>query len=135
MPDNFGDKKNTNGFDKNPQNINRKGTPISIKNQLKQLMVKDGTLPIPKDFLKSEDEKNYYFKLPTQEMLALKLVTTAMGKGKDAFQALKLMLETFDGKPTQPVKQSTDLNINNYSDLTVEELENKLNDIKTKVDK
>lgn len=100
---------NTNGFDKNPQNINKKGTSISIKNQLKELMLKDGTLPIPKDFLTNEDEKNYYFKLPTQQMLALKLVTTAMGKGKDAFQALKLMLETFDGKAQNTVNVTTDI--------------------------
>ena len=35
------------GFDKHPENINKKGRGISIKNQLKKILLKDGELPIP----------------------------------------------------------------------------------------
>ena len=37
----------TQGLDINPQNINKKGRPVSIKNQLKKILLKDGELPIP----------------------------------------------------------------------------------------
>jgi len=50
--------------------------------------------------------KEYYiFKIPTQEALAMKLVTTAMAKsGANGFQALKLLLETFDGRAKQDIE-------------------------------
>jgi hypothetical protein len=38
--------------------------------------------------------------------LALKLVNTAMSKGTNGFNALKLMLETFDGKAKQEIDAS-----------------------------
>jgi hypothetical protein len=93
----------TQGLDKNPQNINKKGRPVSIKNQLKEILLKDGELPIPINQLVRQTETHYVFKLPTQEALALKLVNTAMSKGSNGFNALKLMLETFDGRATQTV--------------------------------
>jgi len=93
----------TQGLDINPQNINKKGRPVSIKNQLKKILLKDGELPIPITALVRQTETHYIFKLPTQEALALKLVNTAMSKGTNGFNALKLMLETFDGRATQTV--------------------------------
>ena len=93
----------TQGLDKNPQNINKKGRPVSIKNQLKEMLLKDGELPIPKESFVKQTETHYIFKLPTQEALALKLVNMAMSKGSNGFNALKLMLETFDGRATQTV--------------------------------
>ena len=99
---------NTNGFQKNPQNINKKGAPVSIKNQLKELLLNDGELPIPADqFLrmKKSNEKEYYiFKIPTQDALALRLLSIAMSKNTSGFNALKLLLETFDGKATQVIE-------------------------------
>ena len=91
------------GFDKHPENINKKGRGISIKNQLKEILLKDGELPIPITALVKQTETHYIFKLPTQEALALKLVNTAMSKGTNGFNALKLMLETFDGKAKQEI--------------------------------
>ena len=96
--------RGTAGFDKHPENINKKGRPISIKNQLKELLVKDGELPIPKSAFIRETDTHYFFKLPTQQALALKLVNMAMAKGANGFQALKLLLETFDGKAAQTIQ-------------------------------
>jgi len=111
MPDNFGDKRNTNGLDKNPENINRAGRPISIKNELKELLLKEGELPIPaSNFIKKTTIKNkeyYIFKIPTKNALATRLITMAMSKNSNGFNALKLLLETFDGKATQQVEQTT----------------------------
>ena len=56
--DNIKDK----GFDFRPENINRKGQPVSIKNQLKELMLNDGELPIPaKNFIKKKMLWQLYF--------------------------------------------------------------------------
>ena len=108
LEERFGDKLRTNGFDKRPNDARlSKGRPVSIKKQLQDLLLKDGELPIPVNQLVRQTETHYIFKLPTQQALALKLVNKAMSRGANGFNALKLMLETFDGK----AKQSLDANL------------------------
>ncbi len=113
MSDNLGDKRNTNGFDKNPENINRKGRTISIKKQLKEILLNEGEFPIPATSLIRETEKDgkkyYVFKIPTQYALAMKLVSLAMSAKSNSFNSLKLLLETFDGKPKQEIDIGDDL--------------------------
>ena len=92
------------GFDVHPENINKKGRPPSIKNQLKEILKKDGKFPISKTLLIKETEDNYIFKIPTEQALAFRLSAMAVGGGKDAFKALKLLLETFDGQAKQPIE-------------------------------
>jgi len=122
------------GFDANPQNINRKGQPVSIKNQLKEILLKDGELPIPAEQFIKMTEKNgkeyYVFKIPTQNALALKLVSMAMGRNNNAFQAIKLVQEMFDGKSKQNVDITTKGQslLDPYDGLSLEELEIKLNE-------
>lgn len=115
--------RNTAGFDKNPQNINKKGQPISIKRQLKELLAKDGELPIPASQLKGKktvDGIEYYiFKLPTQEALALKLITTAMSRGTNGLKALNILLERFDGRPVQTIE--AEINTPTIKGITFEE--------------
>ena len=95
------------GFDKKPENINRNGRPISIKNQLKELLLNEGELPIPASSLIKEIEKDgikyYIFKIPTQNALAMRLLSIAMSKNTSGFNALKLLLETFDGRAVQEI--------------------------------
>ena len=40
-------KANSNGFSANPQNINREGRPVSIRNQLKDLLEAEGNVTMP----------------------------------------------------------------------------------------
>jgi len=105
--ENFGKNAGKGDFRENPQNINRKGTNPSIKNQLKELLFNEGELPIPADQLikeKTIDGKKYFvFKIPTQNALALRLLSLGMSKNTNGFNALKLLLETFDGKAKQEV--------------------------------
>lgn len=96
------------GFESRPENINKKGRPISIKNELKELMLKNGEICIPLETLIKKTDNYYIFKLPTLQTLALKLVNTAMNENANGFNALKLLLETFDGK----AKQSIDADFN-----------------------
>ncbi|MCP4181428.1 MAG: hypothetical protein GY756_27005 [bacterium] len=109
--DNFGDKINSAGFDKNPQNIGNKKP--SIKNQLKELLEKDGALNIPaKSVLKINDDGSVTIKLPTEMQLAMKLKQWAMSKkGNDSLKAIQMIMEQIDGKP----KQEVDTNIKTES--------------------
>ena len=129
------DKRNTAGFDKHPENINKKGRGVSIKNQLKEILLKDGELPIPKNqFIRMQtvnDKEYYIFKVPTQDALSLKLLSMAMGKNNNAFQALKLIQEMYDGKSQQSIDhKSTDGSMSPLKDETEEELQHKLDELR-----
>jgi len=109
MVENFGDKINTNGLDKNPQNINKKGQPVSIRAQLKDLLEADGNVTIPaSQVIKVHDDGSVTLKLPTQMQLAMKLSSWAMSKkGNDSLKAIQMIMETIDGKPSQSVDHTT----------------------------
>ncbi len=121
----FGDKINTEGFSKNPQNINKNGAPVSIRREVKEILLANGEISIPKKDLVSETTDSYIFKVPTQEVLASKLISIAIGKGAKSFDAIKLLLETFDGKAKQHHDITTKgQSINDkYDSMTDDELE------------
>jgi len=100
---------NTNGFDKNPQNINKKGQPVSIRAQLKDLLEADGNVRIPaRQVIKVHDDGSVTLKLPTQMQLAMQLSSWAMSKkGTDSLKAIQMIMETIDGKPDQSVDHTT----------------------------
>jgi len=95
-------KANTNGFDKNPQNIgNRKP---SLKKQLEKIALADGWLEFDKSDVEILDNV-VRIKVPKEEQIALKVFDIAMGKNPTAaINAIKLYLETFDGKAKQEVQ-------------------------------
>ena len=103
--DNFGDKINTNGLDKNPQNINTKGSNPSIKNQLKEILNANGELLIQsKDVVKINKDGSVILKVPTQMQIALRLKQLAMGKADSTtIKAIQMIMEQFDGKPRQMI--------------------------------
>lgn len=90
-------------FDKHPEYINKKGRPISIKKQIRELLQKDGEIAIPKKALKRETPEAFIFKVPTQQAIALKYITAAMGKSNVSFRVIEKLIEIFDGKSVQPV--------------------------------
>ncbi len=94
---------NTNGFQKNPQNINRNGQPPSIKRQLKELMKADGVLIIPKEEVISVNEDgSVSIEVSSQMMLAIKLERwAASGDGSYSLKAIQMIMEQIDGKPHQ----------------------------------
>jgi len=97
--------KNTNGLDVNPQNINRKGAPPSIKNQLKNLLETKGKLKIPKESIISiEKDGSVIIKIPTELQLAMKLKQIATtGHTNQTLKAIQMIMEQIDGKPKQMV--------------------------------
>lgn len=110
MIENFGDKINSSGLDKNPENINRNGRPVSIKNQLKDLLESEGNLTITANqVVQIKDNGDVIIKVPTQMQMAMKLSSWAMSKkGNDSLKALQMIMEQIDGKPTQPIEQTND---------------------------
>ena len=101
---------NTNGFQKNPENINRNGRPVSIKTQLKDLLESEGNLTITANqVVQIKDSGDIVIKVPTQMQMAMKLSSWAMSKkGNDSLKALQMIMEQIDGKPTQPIEQTND---------------------------
>lgn len=108
---NFGDKLNTNGFDKNPENINKDGRPVSIREQLKDLLEAEGNVTMPANQVVSiNDDGSVTLKLPTQMQLAMKLSSWAMSKkGNDSIKAIKMIMEQIEGKPSQKTEHSIKL--------------------------
>lgn len=109
MIGNFGDKVNTNGLDKNKDNINREGRPVSIRNQIKELLENEGNLTIQaSQIIKTNEDGSVVVKVPTQAQIALKLQGWAMSKkGHDSLKAIQMIMEQIDGKPLQEVHQET----------------------------
>lgn len=106
---NFGDKVNTNGLDKNPNNINREGRPVSIRNQLKRLLEQDGKVTVPASQVdKVNDDGSVTLILPTQDQLAMKLMSWALSKkGVDSLKAIQMVMEQIDGKPKQEIDMTS----------------------------
>ena len=110
MIENFGNKINSSGLDKNPENINRNGRPVSIKAQLKDILESEGNLTIQANqVVQIKDNGDVIIKVPTQMQMAMKLSSWAMSKkGNDSLKALQMIMEQIDGKPTQPIEQQTE---------------------------
>lgn len=98
------------GFDNNPQNINRNGRPVSIRNQLKDLLEAEGNVTMPANqVVKVNEDGSVILKLPTQMQLAMKLSSWAMSKkGNDSLKAIQMIMEQVDGKPDQKVTMQTE---------------------------
>lgn len=104
----FGKNRNSNGFDKNPENINYKGRPVSIKGQLKNMLNSDGAITISKEQVKSINaDGSVTINLPTQDHLAMKLLEWSISdKGNDSLRAIQIVMEQVDGKPNQKIEQT-----------------------------
>lgn len=126
----FGKKINSNGLNKNPENINTKGRPISIKGQLKNLLESDGAIIVPKEQIKSINEDgSVTVDLPTQDHLAMKLLSWSVSdKGNNSLKAIQMVMEQIDGKPNQKIEQEIteakpELDFSVLSDEELEQLE------------
>ena len=86
------------------------GRKPSIRTQLESFLLNDGGVKIPPDqVLKINDDGSVVINIPTSELMAMKLVSWAMSnKGGDSIKAIQMIMEQIDGKPTQPIEQSTE---------------------------
>jgi len=81
------------------------GRPVSIRNQLKDLLEADGNVTMPSSqVVKIKKDGSVVLKLPTQMQLAMKLSSWAMSKkGNDSLKAIQMIMEQIDGKPKQEI--------------------------------
>lgn len=104
----------TEGFEKHPENINKKGAPISIRKQLREILAMDGAMKIEKKHVIARNEDgSVEILMPKKDMLAMKLMQWALsGKGTDSIKAIQLVMEHLEGRPHQSLNISTDEPIN-----------------------
>lgn len=112
MPGGYKNIKGTDGntFTSENQPKNR-GRKPSIKKQLETLLDANGTLKIDaKNVVSIEEDGSVIIQVPTQMQLAMHLQRLAMsGKNNVSLNALKLILEQFDGKAPQTINTNLDM--------------------------
>ncbi len=89
------------------------GRKPSIRNQLKELLTKNGKLKVAKENIISiEHDGSVIIKMPTEMQLAMKLKQIAMGgKNNNTLKAIQMIMEQIDGKPKQSIELETGKNI------------------------
>lgn len=101
------------GFENNPENINRKGQPLSIKTRLKSLMKEGGKIRIPVDeveLIELEDGDVYEIQIPDFDAFVFRFLQLMLSSNdKVAFDALKHYWEQDDGKAKQSVEHSGEI--------------------------
>ena len=95
------------------QDPTKGGRPVSIRNQLKDLLEAEGNVTMPANqVVKINDDGSVILKLPTQMQLAMKLSSWAMSKkGNDSLKAIQMIMEQIDGKPNQETNVSGEIKI------------------------
>ncbi len=121
MKENFGDKQNTSGFKKNPQNINRTGRPKKLVGFINDELEAEGYDPVKPEHIKQaylticnlpysrikdmasnrKEDIPILYALVAKEML-----------GNRGMEMLDKLLDRAVGKPTQPLDHTSKGSIN-----------------------
>lgn len=128
----FGNKRNSKGFDKNKQNINKKGAPVKVltsltdyfektygnrppKGEVLSLMEYVESLPIEKliEFLKDKS-------IPVIIQAYGRLLLTGEQKDFRKVQAAEMINDRLHGRPKQATELTGDININWKEEKTYE---------------
>lgn len=99
------------------------GRKPSIRKQLKELLLQDGRLKIPKEqVLDINPDGSIVIRVPTEMQLAMKLKQIALsGSGVNASRGIKMIMEQIDGKPKQEIEQTNINSVPDFSRLTDKE--------------
>ena len=103
---NFGDRANTAGFDKHPENLNDQGRPLSIKSDLKRILGANGEMTIKAaNIVNVHDNGDVTVRMAQSETLALRLLDWAnSSRGADSLKALQMIINHTDGKADQKIE-------------------------------
>jgi len=123
----------TEGFEKHPENINKEGRPLSIRNQIREILAMDGRMTIKKQHVIAINEDGSVdIIMPKKDMVAMKLMQWALStKGNDSIRAIQLIIEHLEGRPAQSLSISTDQPINQVQ-LSDEQFEEIMKELKPK---
>lgn len=116
---------------KKGQSGNLKGRPISIRNQLKEILKMDGSMKIKAEHVKKiNNDGSVEIVMPKKDMVAMKLMQWALSnKGNDSIRAIQLVMEHLEGRPAQSLNISTDEPINQVQ-LSDEQFETIMKELK-----
>jgi hypothetical protein len=100
---NFKGKRGANGFEKNPQNINKNGRPKSTISELLDELTDAKSLSFQIEFTDQNGEKHtrkgkFKTKKSIKEMIAAQLIQKAV---KGDLKAIREFLDRTEGKPQQ----------------------------------
>ena len=118
MIENFGDKRNSNGLDKNKDNINKNGAPKGerLVTKLKKLLKSDAA---------NIDKALEGLSVDDALMIQLVKIGLSGDDNKEKLSAIKEILDRIEGKATQIVEQTN---------TEIKPLEFKVIDKDTKID-
>ncbi|HRB54625.1 MAG TPA: hypothetical protein PLD87_13185, partial [Bacteroidia bacterium] len=102
------------GFDKNPQNINRKGQPLSVNKRIDQMLKEgNGIIRIHEDKVKvveNEEGRFYEIEMPEFDAVCMKYISIMLGSdNKDASKLLMHYIDHRDGRAKQSVEHSGEI--------------------------
>ena len=114
-----------------PGNKHGKGAPISIRNQIREILAMDGSMKIKKEhILSTNKDGSINILIPKKDMVAMKVMSLAMtGSGATTIRALQLIIEHLEGRPAQSVNVSMDQPINQI-ELTDDQVDKILEEMK-----
>jgi len=111
-------------------NANPKGRPISIRNQIREILAMDGTMKIkPEHVKKINTDGSVEILMPKKDMVAIKLMQWAMSNKETAsVRSIQIIMDHLEGRPAQSLNIKTDEPINQVqlSDAQFEELIEKM---------
>ena len=115
------------------QSGNPKGAPISIRNQIREILAMDGKMHIKEEHVISQnDDGSVYIIMPKKDMVAMKVMQLAMtGSGSTTIRALQLIIEHLEGKPHQSASVDLGQPINQMN-LTDEQFQEIMKELKPK---
>lgn len=132
MVENFGDKRNTGGFDKNPQNINRTGANRKSFSKINEALKKKGIAAIKKSeliefytliFNATEDELKKLAQDKKQPM-ALRLILMEFNDKRTRSQAIRDFRDYMFGKADEIINHTVKARV-----LTPEEIKEYVKDM------
>jgi Mg/Co/Ni transporter MgtE len=128
-------KVNTNGFDKNPQNINKKGVPKKSFAQFNEKLKAEGHEALTKTQL--VEAYGLIFNLPEEELklialdlkqpFALRLIINEMSNSKTRSKALADFRDYAFGKALAEMKVQTNMQIGKMSEEAKDKIDEILN--------
>jgi flagellar basal body rod protein FlgF len=121
----------TEGFQKHPENINRNGRPISIRNQIREMLQADGSLTIPKrNVISINEDGSIDVLMPKKDAIAMRLMQWALSnKGTDALKAIQMIIEHLEGRPHQSATVDINQPVQQY-ELTDDQFEKIMKELK-----
>ena len=112
---------------------NPKGRPLSIRNQIRDILAMDGRMKIkPEHVIKIHEDGSVDITMPKRDMVAMKLLQWAMSNKETAsVRSIQIIMDHLEGRPAQSLNISTDEPINQVQ-LSDEQFKEIMKELKPK---